>query len=135
MCSDTQYQTNVPIYLQIMLQIKQRIITGEWPPGEKVPPVRELAEQFGVNPNTMQRSLSELEREGFLYTERTAGRFTTTDTALIRREREELAGRVTSHYLTQMQKLGYTGEEIAAAIASCMPQEGGKGPKGGRGTL
>lgn len=64
MFEENQYDSNIPIYLQIMEKIKRRIVSGEWKAGERIPAVRELAIAFGVNPNTMQRALSELERDG-----------------------------------------------------------------------
>ena len=79
MWNQDDYTPGIPIYLQIIEKIKAKIISGEWRAGDRVPPVRELSLSFGVNPNTMQRSLSELEREGLLYSERTAGRFVTAD--------------------------------------------------------
>ena len=77
------YNTYTPIYLQIMQNIKHAIVSGNWPPGGRVPPVRDLAASYQVNPNTMQRALTELEREGLVYSERTAGRFVTGDTGRI----------------------------------------------------
>lgn len=64
MLINDKFDSGVPIYLQIMHLIRRKIASGEWPPGHRVPAVRELALKFGVNPNTMQRALSELEREG-----------------------------------------------------------------------
>ena len=63
---ETVYDTNVPIYLQLIEKIQRMIVTGEWRAGERIPAVRELALAFGVNPNTMQRALAELERDGLL---------------------------------------------------------------------
>lgn len=89
MFAGNQYDTAVPIYLQIIERIEQKLVTGEWRAGERVPAVRELAAEFGVNPNTMQRALAELERNGLVYSERTAGRFVTPDEQRIRRLRGE----------------------------------------------
>ena len=72
---ETVYDTNVPIYLQLIEKIQRMIVTGEWRAGERIPAVRELALAFGVNPNTMQRALAELERDGLLFSERTTGRY------------------------------------------------------------
>ena len=88
---ETVYDTNVPIYLQLIEKIQRMIVTGEWRAGERIPAVRELALAFGVNPNTMQRALAELERDGLLYSERTSGRFVTEDQAHILRLRDSLA--------------------------------------------
>ena len=83
MYGDNRYDENVPIYLQIMDRMKRRILTGDWQPGDRIPAVRDLAMAYGVNPNTMQRALSELEREGLLFSERTTGRFITRNSELI----------------------------------------------------
>ena len=69
------FDANKPIYLQIVDNIKDRIINGDYSPGEKLPSVRDFAAQMAVNPNTMQRALAQLESEGLIYTERTNGRF------------------------------------------------------------
>ncbi len=109
---DTIYDTNVPIYLQIMEKIQRMIVTGEWQAGDRIPAVRELALAFGVNPNTMQRALAELERDGLLYSERTSGRFVTQDRAHIVRLRASLAGEILRDFLSRMEGLGCAREEI-----------------------
>ena len=80
-----------PIYAQLIEQIKLRIISGFYRPGERLPSVRDMAAEAAVNPNTMQRALSELERDGLLYTQRTSGRFITEDTGLIEAAKKALA--------------------------------------------
>ena len=72
-----------PIWLQLTEQMTRRIITGVYPPGSKLPPVRELAAEAGVNPNTMQRALAQLEQDGLAKADRTAGRLVTQDTAVL----------------------------------------------------
>lgn len=109
---DTIYDTNVPIYLQIMEKIQRMIVTGEWQAGDRIPAVRELALAFGVNPNTMQRALAELERDGLLYSERTSGRFVTQDQAHIIRLRASLAGEILRDFLSRMEGLGCAREDI-----------------------
>ena len=69
------FDNNKPIYLQIMDKIKLQIVSHKLEPNQQLPTVRELASEAGVNPNTIQRALSDLEREGFVYTKRTAGAF------------------------------------------------------------
>ena len=76
------FDSNMPIYLQIMDEIKRWIVTDIYQPSQKIPSVRELAVEFGVNPNTVQRALSELERSGLVASERTAGRFICNDPSL-----------------------------------------------------
>ena len=110
------FDPNLPIYTQIVDRFKQLIFSGAMSPGEKVPAVRELALELGVNPNTLQRAMSELEREGLLYTERTAGRFVTDDNALIIALREELIATVVREFLAEMKALGCSSAEAELLI-------------------
>lgn len=109
---DKLLNENLPIYMQIMDKIRAAIVSGELAAGTKVASVRELAEEFGVNPNTMQRALAELEREGILISERTTGRFVTTDIEIIDRIRKEAAERIVKEFLQKMKELGFTKEQI-----------------------
>ena len=95
------------IYAQIAEQVKLRIIAGIYPVGTRLPSVRELAAEAAVNPNTMQRALAELEREGLLYSERTSGRFVTEDSAMIAKIKEGLAQEVIDDFFSRMERLGY----------------------------
>jgi len=110
------YSANTPIYLQIINDIKLKIVSGEWKTGQRIMPVRELAMRFTVNPNTMQRALSELEREGLIYTERTTGKFVTTDEDLVSKVRDMLAAEYLEDFFSNMLKLGYTTEHIKRII-------------------
>lgn len=101
-----------PIYLQLMEQLKLMIISGIYPPGSKIPAVRELATEAAVNPNTMQKALSELERGGLLYANRTSGRFITEDVNMIKEMKFELAKEQLASFLAQMEQLGFSKEEI-----------------------
>lgn len=112
MFEQNQYDTGVPIYLQIIRCMKQKIIAGEWAAGDRVLAVRDLALEFGVNPNTMQRSLSELEREGLLYSERTSGRYITRDISLINSVRDTMARDVVNEFRRRMIRMGYTDVQI-----------------------
>ena len=107
---------SAPIYSQLVEQIKLGIVSGEWIPGQRVPAVRELAVDAGVNPNTMQRALQELERQGLLFSQRTSGRFVTEDTEMIEDAKRTLANRHITAFIRQMQALGYTRPEIVALL-------------------
>ena len=72
-----------PIYIQLVEMLKIEIISGRIKSGEKLPSVRDFAMKAKVNPNTMQKALSELERENLIYTERTNGKYVTDDNNLI----------------------------------------------------
>ena len=93
------FDSNLPIYIQVMDYIKKEIVSGRLKPGDRVDSVRDLALHFGVNPNTVQRSLSELEREGLLKSERTAGRFISENEELIGLVREQMATSCISRYV------------------------------------
>lgn len=80
---DWRFTDDRPIWLQLTEQLTRRIITGVYPPGSRLPPVRELAAQAGVNPNTMQRALAQLEQDGLAFADRTAGRLVTEDTSVL----------------------------------------------------
>lgn len=119
----TDFSPGLPIYMQIMYTIKQKIVSGQWPPGTRVPPVRELSVEFGVNPNTAQRSLSELEREGLLYAERTTGRFVARDQRLIKQVQAEMAEAYVQKFLAEMDALGYSRQEILALVYKDIKEE------------
>ena len=78
-----RFDMSRPIYAQIVERLKAKILAGTYPPGGHLDSVRDMAAAAGVNPNTMQRALAQLEAEGLVYTERTTGRFVTEDTALL----------------------------------------------------
>lgn len=101
-----EFNNEQPIYIQLVEQIKIHIISGRLSCGERLPSVRELALMTKVNPNTMQKALAELEETGLIYTERTNGKFVTTDTALIERIREEYARSITEKYIKNMTDIG-----------------------------
>ncbi|WP_312279303.1 GntR family transcriptional regulator [Oscillibacter sp.] len=110
------FSSDAPIYSQLIEQIKVGIVSGAFPPGERLASVRDLAVEAGVNPNTMQRALTELERDGLVYSQRTAGRFVTEDTAMIESAKRNLADRQIQNFLTAMTRLGYEKEEILTLV-------------------
>lgn len=105
-----------PVYIQLVEQLERAVVTGVYPPGERVPAVRDLAAQAQVNPNTMQRALVEMESRGLLVTQRTTGRTVTSDTALIAKTRQALAASLAQDFLAQAKALGLTREEILALL-------------------
>ena len=107
-----------PVYLQLIEQLELAIVVGEYPPGEKIPGVRDLAAQAQVNPNTMQRALAELETRGLLETQRTAGRTVTGDVEKIAQTRRALAQTLVHHFYHQAAALGLTKAEIAELVTS-----------------
>ena len=109
---DKKLQENMPIYMQIMNRVRGAVASGELAPGERVASVREMAADFEVNPNTMQRALNELEREGLLVSERTAGRFVTTDRKLIAQLKREAAEDAADAFRREMLALGFSEDEL-----------------------
>lgn len=106
-----------PIFIQIIEKIQMDIISGLYAPGDKLPSVRELAQEASVNPNTMQKALSELERTGLVYSQRTSGRYITEDTAMITNLKTTLAKDIVTQFLDNMQRLGIRNEEVISLIS------------------
>lgn len=100
------------VYLQLVDIIKQKIMSGEYQPGQRMESVRELAAEAAVNPNTMQRALAELEREGLLYTQRTSGRFVSEDAGLIEGLRMTGVEQKAREFYQEMLQTGLDAEEI-----------------------
>lgn len=121
-----QFSNDAPIYAQLISQITVGIVSGAFPAGERLPSVRDLATEAGVNPNTMQRALTELERDGLVYSQRTAGRFVTEDGTMIEEAKHTLAEAQIQKFLAAMLRLGYQKEEILTLVR----QEAGKGESG-----
>jgi GntR family transcriptional regulator len=96
---------NRPIYLQIIEEIKKRTVRGQYPPGAQLPSVRDMAQEMGVNPNTIARVYTELEREGFILTRRGQGSFVTDDGSRIERERELLAEAAVKRFVDEIAAL------------------------------
>ena len=116
-------RADLPTYAQLVFQIKLAIVSGEYLPGERLASVRELAMDAGVNPNTMQRALQELEREGMVYSQRTSGRFVTEDTKVIESAKKHLAEDRIKDFLEQMGRLGYPKEEILSLLKASIEEE------------
>jgi DNA-binding transcriptional regulator YhcF (GntR family) len=112
-----------PIYLQLMDRIQLDIISGIYKPGERLPSVRDLALKASVNPNTMQKALSELERSGILYSQRTSGRFITEDTNLLKAMKDSLAREHVRSFLENMEHLGFTKEDISELLNTIIKED------------
>ena len=105
-----------PIYAQLIEQIKLRIISGFYRPGERLPSVRDMAAEAAVNPNTMQRAMQELEARGLINTQRTAGRTITEDETMIQALRQQKAQEQIAQFWAAMQKLGFTQAEALSLL-------------------
>ena len=105
-----------PIYAQIVERLQTQIISGAYGPGSRLPSVRDLAMEAGVNPNTMQRAYSELERLGLVATHRSSGRQVTEETEMINSTRNELAAGQVREFIKRMGELGFAKNEIISLV-------------------
>ena len=117
------FDSDKPIYAQLIEQIKIGIVTRAFAPGDRLPSVRDLATEAGVNPNTMQRALAQLEAEGLVHSQRTAGRFVTEDRQIIEEAKKQLALRHVCVFLEAMERLGMNEEETLALIRQAQGKE------------
>ena len=117
------FSNDLPIYTQLVGQIKTAIATGVFPPGERLPSVRDLATEAGVNPNTMQRALSQLESEGLVYSQRTAGRYDTEDQEKIAGAKRELAQQHIAQFIRAMDGLRFSREEMTVLLSEALGKE------------
>lgn len=120
---DWNLREDLPIYSQIIDRIKVSMANGELKPGQKLPAVREIALDAKVNPNTMQRAFSELEREGLVFSQRTSGRFVTEDPSVIDQVRESLAKEKVDGFISSMKKLNMTKKQVIELIEQYKEEE------------
>ncbi len=111
-----ELQSDRPIYAQLIERIEILIFTGIYPPGSRLPSVRELAQEAAVNPNTMQKALSQLEESGLLVTHRTSGRSVTEEVQLVNTAKDNLAKNQVVHFMESMKKLGYDKQSITELL-------------------
>ena len=117
------FRNDQPIYSQLTQRLTEAIVSGIYAPGEKLPSVRELALEAGVNPNTVQRALTELEREGLVFSQRTAGRFVTENENMIVNAKLRIADERVSEFLRSMKTLGCGRQEIISLIEGAKEEE------------
>ena len=117
------FQNDLPIYAQLVDAIKFSIVSGELLPGARMSTVRDLALEAGVNPNTMQRALQQLEREGLVFSQRSSGRFVTEDVSVIDRARSALAAEYVRRYRDSMASLGFSEDEMRALLSGSGEEE------------
>lgn len=110
------FKKGIPIYSQIIERLELDLLSGKYQLGEKLPSVRDLAMEANVNPNTMQRALSVMERSGLIYSERTSGRFVTLDHEKIDSLRKDLIRKNVDQFFTTLKNLGIKNEEILKAV-------------------
>lgn len=112
------FNNDRPIYIQLVEKLRIEIVSGRIKQAERLPSVRDLALDAKVNPNTMQKALVELEEEGLIYTERTNGKFVTTNTELIEKIRKEIAKEKTKKYIKDMEEMGISYEQSIEYLQS-----------------
>jgi len=120
---DWKLDSGLPIWPQLTQQLKRRIVTGIYPPGSRLPSVRELAAEAGVNPNTMQRALVQLEQEGLARADRTAGRQVTQNGEVLKAVRLREAESVIRDYFEAMSALGWGRERAVELLLERIKEE------------
>jgi DNA-binding transcriptional regulator YhcF (GntR family) len=105
------FSNDRPVYVQIMDEIKTRIVSGRYKPGERIPSVRDLAEEARVNPNTMQKALSEIERDGYIISLRTSGKYVTDDAGIIEDLKASRAKSVVRRFAEEMTNMGISMDD------------------------
>ena len=111
-----QFKNDIPIYIQIVEQVKRDIILKKYNPNEKIPSVREFSIEFEVNPNTVVKALTELEQQGLIYTKRTNGKFVTGDIDIINKSTKESVNKTIEEFFNSMAQLGYDRESVIKMI-------------------
>lgn len=111
-----EFESGRPIYLQVAEIVRKRVISGEYPQGSRLPAVRDLAVEAGVNPNTMQRALLTLEESQIVHSQSTAGRFVTEDMELLEQMKYQTARKSVLDFIRHMEELGYSSEELVQLI-------------------
>ncbi|MBV1708228.1 MAG: GntR family transcriptional regulator [Erysipelothrix sp.] len=117
------FESTKPIYLQIMELIKKEIAIGKLPPGSQMASVRELAMQYQVNPNTVQRALSELEREGLVKSDRTVGRFINDQSEMIEALKNQMIEDVIGEFIKKVKELNIDENAICSLIERYLSRE------------
>ncbi|KAF1083755.1 HTH-type transcriptional repressor YtrA [Sporotomaculum syntrophicum] len=119
-----KFVDGIPIYLQIVKEIKGAMISGKLKGGDKLPSVREIAEQYQVNPNTVQRVFMELDKQGLTYSERGIGTFVKREPGLLEDLKSEEAAKVIENFIEEIQKLGYSKNDMLKALDNAWPKGG-----------
>lgn len=117
-----QLKADRPIYIQLIEQIKLRIVSGMYEAGSKLPAVRDMAAEASVNPNTMQKALAELERDGLVYSQRTSGRYITEDESMIQQIKSDLALEQITEFFQKMSQLGFDKQETILMIQNAVKE-------------
>ena len=115
-----KFSSDKPVYLQISDKIVKKVLSGEYPVGEQIPTVRQIALEAAVNPNTVQHAFSELENEGLIISKGTMGRFVTEDTEIISVCKRKMAEQLVNDFVKSMEQLSVTKEQAIKMIEEAM---------------
>lgn len=110
------FQSDKPIYLQVVEEVKLKILCGELRPGDKLESVREMASRLAVNPNTIQRAFLELERQGFIVTQRAVGRFVSDNQEFIEKIKRQRIQETIQQFMDEMARYGVNPKELIAYL-------------------
>ncbi len=113
-----EFKENMPIYLQVAEDIRNKIICGELGVGERLMSSRTMAKEYNINPNTAARVYTELETQGLVGTRRGVGTFVTQDEALVKKIMQERMIEVIDKFFLDMEELGYTTDKVIDIIKS-----------------
>lgn len=119
-----EFSNDRPIYVQVSDQIVSGILTGTFKMGEKLPSVRDFAIIASVNPNTMQKAMSELESVGLIETQRNTGKYVTQEGSIIEMARKKRGELLATEFLKNMAALGYTSEQTISLLEEAKNGEG-----------
>ena len=112
-----EYNTGAPIYLQVINELKKKMVKGELKPGEKMPSSRDLAVEYKVNQNTAARIYREMEMQGYCFTRRGIGTFVSEEENMFRDLKKEMASELLKNFMHEMKGLGYKKDDIIDQIA------------------
>ena len=112
-----EYNTGAPIYLQVINELKKKMVKGELKPGEKMPSSRDLAVEYKVTQNTAARIYREMEMQGWCFTRRGIGTFVSEEENMFRDLKKEMASELLKNFMHEMSGLGYKKDDIIDQIA------------------
>lgn len=118
-----EFHSSKPIYVQIMERVCQQIVRNELSPGEKLPSVREMAIQYGVNPNTIQRTYQELERMEVALAKRGQGTFVTEDTTKLMNLKRDMQKQIIASFVNNLRELGFSNEEMKQGLSQFLKED------------
>ena len=110
------YNAAAPIYLQVINDLKKKMVKGELKPGEKMPASRELAVMYKVNQNTAARIYREMELEGYCFTKGGIGTCVSEEENMFENVKKEMAEKLLENFMREMGDLGFAKTDILSQI-------------------